>query len=238
MGWGVWIAAAAVGLALSQVGTRRRRSGAARTGSDLLRDRALQVSLAEQMRWGNLAPDTARVDEYLVGVEPHGRSLAVENTDTNRINFCAAAVGWSEHQTGLPELPPWRSGAKQIMFDAQSGARDDSRWHPVSELATGWRPPLGALAIYHRGPAGAPTGHVDRVVRIKNGGYDAVGANEGGRRWTVDLTSFGSAALLGFVVDGEKRSDTGLRMSFRGIREDFIEPPLTEEERRFIRGLP
>jgi hypothetical protein len=231
--WGPWLLGVGVALALSQIGKQRRVPT-----PSLLRDAALDVSLAEGVRWGDQAPDTARVDEYLIGVQPHGASLAAENTNTNRINFCAAAVGWAEHQTRLPDLPPWRSGAKQIMFDTQNGARGpNSVWHPVSELASGWRPPPGALAIYHRGEPGAPTGHVDRVVRVLDNGFEAVGANEGGRRWNVAVTSFQSAALLGFVVDGEPRVDPGLRMQFRqNIPVDFVEPLLTPEEERFIRG--
>jgi hypothetical protein len=205
-----------------------------------LRTQALQVSLVEDNRWGDAAPDTDRVDDYLAGVEPHGADLVRANTETDRINFCAAAAGWSEHETSFAPLPPWRSGAKVIMNDAIDGLRPDGVWHPVSDLKLGWLPPEGALAIYTRGDPQGPFGHVDRVVMLSKNGYMAVGANERGRRWTVEFTPFDSPALLGFVVDGPDPQQL-VKMSLVAptkaqVPPGFVEPLLTAQEHAFIRG--
>ena len=227
--WKVGIAAAVVGVAVALFRPKKKR----KPKTKLLRVQALDVSLAEDQRWGDERPSTERVDEYLIGVEPHGADLALMNTATNTVNFCAAAVGWSEHQTGLPNLPPWRSGAKQIMRDAQNGLRGP--WHPVSEVRAGWRPPVGAIAVYHRGDPGGPFGHVDRVSAVHEDGYEAVGANEEGRAWDVDFTPWTTPALLGFVVDGEPPVEAPRLMPEPELLT-LVEPPLTPEERDFIRG--
>lgn len=226
--WRIGIIGAVVGIGIGLL-TRRKK----KTKPKLLRVRALEVSLAEDQFWGDQRPPTERVDEYLIGVEPHGADLALMNTAANTVNFCAAAVGWSEHQTGLPNPPPWRSGAKQIMHDAENGLRGP--WHPVSEVRAGWRPPVGALAVYHRGDPGSPFGHVDRVVALHEAGYDAVGANEEGRKWDVDFTPWTTPALLGFVVDGEEPVEAPRLMREPELLT-IVEPPLTAEERDFIRG--
>lgn len=122
------------------------------------------------------------------------------------------------------------------MHDCIAGRRGQSRWHPRHELGRGWRPPSGALAIYHRGNPGAFTGHVDRVISTSNKGYQAVGANEGGRKWDVDFTRFSTQALLGFVVDGEPRNETAV-LGADIPPDNFVEPLLTHEERLFIRGF-
>jgi hypothetical protein len=208
-----------------------------------LRAQALQVALVEDRRWGDAAPNTARVDDYLSGVEPHGSALVQANTDTNRVNFCAAAVGWTEHQTDIPErdLPPWRAGAKQIMIDAIQGLRPQGVWHPKSDLKLGWEPPEGALAVYTRGDPDGPFGHIDRVELTTPNGYMAVGANERGRRWTVEFSPYASEALLGFVVDGPepnqlvKSNLVAPRLPL--VPPNFVEPLMTDEEHAKIRGL-
>lgn len=233
MKWLPWVAGAAT-LIVARIALGKKRRTA-----PILREAALDVALVEDRKWGDEAPPTWRVDEYLAGVKPHGAQLVVANTDTNRINFCAAALGWTEHQTGLTDLPPWRSGAKQIMIDTQDGSRGNATWHPRSEVSRGWRPPVGAIAVYDRG---GWRGHVDRVVSVPDDNvYECIGANEEGRRWTVELSSFWSEALLGFVVDGEEAADEGLRIRFPSpwddIPVDYVEPLMTEEERRSIRGF-
>lgn len=230
--WRIGLIAAGIGVGLVALTRRRRREPRP------LRVQALDVSLAEDQRWAGERPSVERVDEYLIGVEPHGASLAAMNTVTNTVNFCAAAVGWSEHQTGLVDLPPWRSAAKQIMRDAQNGLRGP--WHPISEVRDGWRPPVGALAVYHRGDPDSPFGHVDRVLSVREDGYDAIGANEEGRAWDIDFTPWTSPALLGFVVDGEEPTTALPEAQLRIFQEPalltVVEPPLTPEERDFIRG--
>lgn len=231
--WAVVLGGAALVIAAMAFGARK---------VGLLRTAALGVGLAEKGRWGDRAPSTLRVDEYLAGVQP--KKLAVElvelNTDSNRVNFCAAAVGWTEARTGLSNLPPWRSVAKQLMADSKAGLRGP--WHPKSELESGWRPPIGALAIYHRGDPSSYKGHVDRVVAVHEDGYDALGANERGRRWTIDRTPWSSPALIGFIVDGEKpqlepMGEGDLSLSLRAEPPaGFVEPELTVEERAFIRS--
>lgn len=195
----------------------------------------LSVALSEDHRWGDKAPSTARVDDYLAGCVPNGAALVKMNTDTNRVNFCAAAAGWCDFYGGLISVP-WRSSAKQIMVDCIGGKRGPmSRWHPKAELASGWRPPQGALAIYHRGDPESFSGHVDRVWGTLKNGFDAVGANERGRRWSIEVTPYSSPALIGFVVDGERSS--GSAVLGAGIPPvGFVEPPLTEEEEAFIRS--
>jgi len=75
-------------------------------------------------------------------------------------------------------------------------------------------------------------------MQVHANGYDAVGANEGGRKWTVDFTPFSSPALLGFVVDGEARPKGAPQMRLvTQYPEDFVEPPLTDAERKVIRGV-
>lgn len=205
-----------------------------------LRERALAFCLAEHKRWGGQMPTADRRDDYLLGCERSGQNigawLAKQDTPASIVNFCAAAQGWAEHQALAPgeEAPPWRAGAKELMADARAGRR--GRWVPVEQARDGWRPPAGALAIYHRGPPGAWTGHVDRCTgRVEGDRYECVGANEGGRRWNVELAPFSNPSLLGFIVDGlepERASDAGA-----AVPEDFTEPELTPAEQLQIRGL-
>lgn len=205
-----------------------------------LRERALAACLSEAQRWGAQAPDRARISEYLAGAVRGGSRIGSWLASQSPApNHCAGAQGWAERQGAERGeiVPPWRAAAKELMGDARSGAR--GRWHPIAEVAAGWWPPPGALAIYHRGPPGAWTGHVDRVVRcIDQRLYECVGANEGGRRWVVEVSHFANPNLLGFVVDGERSFETAPAATVTpALPPDAGEPPLTDEDRRQIRGL-
>lgn len=203
----------------------------------LLRERALTVCLAEASRWGEYAPDEHQIDEYLRGCTRNGKNigawLASVNVSGNVVNFCAAAQGWAENEALVESesAPPWRAGAKEIMADAQQ-VRRRALWLPAADIRGGLRapPPPGSLAIYHRGAPEAFTGHVDRVIRVLDAfSYECVGANELGRRWRVELASFNSHALLGFVVDLAGNGENN-------VPEDFVETPISSTDRMRIRG--
>lgn len=200
-----------------------------------LRLRALAVCQAEDRRWGAAAPPVDRIDEYLAGCERAGARglgnwLAQQNRDGAIQNFCAASVGWTERQAAAngEHVPPWRAAAKEIMADARAGKR--GRWHSAAEIRAGYRPPPGALCIYHRGPPGAPTGHVDRYERAVDAEhYESRGANQAGRQWTLETRRFDNPNLLGVVVDDENAKVEALGVEV--VAKDFVEPLLSDEDR-------
>lgn len=199
-----------------------------------LRLRALQWCMQEHARFRDEPAPIARIDEYMRGCERNGALLGLSSG--KRWNYCAGSQGFAEHEAALAdeELPPWRAAAKEIMRDAQEGRR--GRWHPVTDVTEGsWLPPMGALAVYHRGKPGAWTGHVDRVVEVQGDGYVNVGGNELGGRWNVEHSSFVNPALLGFVVDDEEWQPTADEVP--DVPDDAVEPDLTETDRRQVRGL-
>lgn len=199
--------------------------------------RALEWCLIEAGSYGDSPVDAARVKEYLAGCVRNGQRLGLA-----RGNFCSAAQGFAEHAVALDgeDLPPWRAAAKEHITDAK--ARSDLEWHPVEETLEGtWSPPPGAKAIYHRGPPGAWTGHIDRVVETlpaKKGDrpthYRNVGANERGGRWTLETSSFANPALIGFVVHSTNAPTVATDPI---VPDDAIEPVVSEDERARIRWL-
>lgn len=187
--------------------------------------RALRVCLAEAERWGNQRVDRARVAEYFRGCErdidgdgdedkSFGDWLAKDYLGGKHYASCAAAQGFAEDQARLPgeRLPPWRSGALRLRYDAQHGLRPGQTWISVEDVVRlGAWPHPGALAIYQN--ITSPThGHAERVIVADSLGYRSVGANESGGKWVVDekpirYTDASRAdgsqrlRLLGFVVD-------------------------------------
>ena len=157
-----------------------------------------------------------------------------------RGNHCAGAQGYADSRVAKPgeRVAPWRAAAKELMRDARE--LDFLTWHPIEEvLAKKWTPPPGARAIYHRGAPGAWTGHVDRVVFVQapRAGfwpthYTNVGANEGGRRWTVEDSAFANPNLLGFVVTRPSAVEV---VDDEPIPDNFVEPELTDSDRAQIR---
>lgn len=199
-----------------------------------LRERALQACLDEAARWGNFAPPPGRIAEYMSGCERGGHRLGLTTG-----NHCAAAQGWAELASGEPGevLPPWRAAAKEVAADARAGLR--GRWYSVEDIRAGYRPPPGALAIYHRGAPGAWTGHIDRVIVSEPERYECIGANESGRRWEREWAPFAAAALLGFVVDDEAQPPDDLTLWDEppAVPPEAVEPPLLDQERAILRGV-
>jgi hypothetical protein len=130
--------------------------------------------------------------------------LGLKVTDAVRPNHCAIAQCNAAFQCKLPgELIPhrMRAAAKELMADA-IGSR---AWHSRAELAQGWRPHTGDLAIYDRSNPAKPEtqwfGHVNRVIEcVGPDSYQDVGANEGPHgEWVRGLRRFDAPKLLGFI---------------------------------------
>lgn len=169
-----------------------------------LRLRALDWCLREAERWGSSRVNDARIAEYLSGCVRNGKKLGLKSG-----NFCAAAMGFAEHQVAREgeRVPPWRAGAREPMRDAKAGLR--GRWIPIGDVLQGGERPLpGALAVYWRGAPHDWRGHIERVVSASNNDFVAIGANESGTfgtggRWVLETTPYTHPQLLGFVVDDE-----------------------------------
>lgn len=177
-------------------------------------------------------PSTATLAAWFSIAERGGRPLGIVVTDTNRPNHCAIAQSNAAYQCKLPgELIPhrMRAAAKEIMADA-IGSR---AWHSRAEVAQGWRPMSGDLAIYDRSVPGRPEtqwwGHVNRVIEcVGPDAYRDIGANEGPRgEWRIDgIMRFDAPRLLGFVsypLLGVAPRETGL--------------PITDEDRAQVASL-
>lgn len=169
-----------------------------------LRLRALDWCLSEAQRWGSTRVSAARIAEYFSGCVRNGKKLGIRSG-----NFCAAAMGFAEHQVAREgeQVPPWRAGAREPMRDAKAGLR--GRWIPIGNVLEGGERPLpGSLAIYWRGAPHDWRGHIERVVSASETDFVAVGANESGTfgtggRWVLETTPYTHPQLLGFVVDEE-----------------------------------
>lgn len=189
---------------------------------------ALAWCLEEAERWGAQQVSDERIKEYLRGctrenAPGHGKWLhdTFDPRDPDRCwAHCAAAQGFAEDRGGGAQfrnsMPPWRSGALELMRDAQAGRRPNERWAERAEFfdESGHRlakaPPAGSLVIYGNRTS-QTKGHVERLIEALPAGIRSVGANENARRWVIDAKpvpwlslerSDGTQRLylLGFIV--------------------------------------
>ncbi len=181
--------------------------------------RALDFCLAEAERCGQEPVSLERRMKYFSGCvalsgAPNGAPLIQMLAAGKRVAFCAAAQGFAEKQVAQPgeELPPWRSGAQLVEFDAVRGNRPGQRFQNLEATLRdeAWPHP-GAIAVYHNNQS-STRGHVERVIEASAAGFRSVGANENAGRWHVDdeLVDYRDASradgtqplrLVGFVVN-------------------------------------
>jgi hypothetical protein len=141
-----------------------------------------------------VVPQT-KVAEYFLGCwregyPGHGPWLAAESREGKRYSFCAAFIGFCEAQAATTNLlknllPPWRSGALELMRDAINGKRPGQRWIPLKAILDGYVPKKGAVLIYQN-TSDDTRGHAEMVVWAEALGFRAVGANERNRRIHID----------------------------------------------------
>ncbi len=168
-----------------------------------LGERCVEWCFREMER--QLRPSNETLQAWLSIAERNGHPLVIRVSDQTRPNHCALAQSNAAWQCKLPgELIPHRprAAAKELMADA-IGCR---AWHARTEIAQGWRPRTGDLAIYDRSTPGKPEtswyGHVNRIVELVGpDAYRAIGANEGAHgEWKVDnMLRFDAPRLLGCI---------------------------------------
>jgi hypothetical protein len=192
------------------------------------REKRLQWSMDEAIRWKDQPVPDDRVAEYLCGCVRDGTRdlgvwLAKERLRGKKVAFCAAAIGFADSQVSV-NAPPWRAGAKELKRDAILGIR--GVWVPAIDThMLGYRPPPGALAIYYRGDPNGWKGHVEQVVEAGDDGFRALGANEGGGKWYLDqkMVPYEHERLQGFVVEADDTPPILLPRDLPPCPVDFME---------------